>query len=58
MVEWRWDLAPMTARDRNAQNLAEALDFSARTPPISLDALPEEPEQTCPAATNAPHTRP
>jgi len=37
MIEWRWGLAPLTARDANARNLAEALDFSqARTdaPPI------------------------
>jgi phospholipase C len=28
MVEWRWGLAPLTARDAAAANLAGALDFS------------------------------
>ncbi|MGI8664123.1 MAG: alkaline phosphatase family protein [Acidimicrobiales bacterium] len=29
MIEWRWGLAPLTARDANARNLAEVLDFSS-----------------------------
>ena len=28
MIEWRWGLKPLTPRDRNARNIAEALDFS------------------------------
>ncbi len=28
MIEWRWGLAPLTARDRAARNMAEVLDFS------------------------------
>ena len=28
MIEWRWGLPPLTARDANAKNLAEVLDFS------------------------------
>jgi phospholipase C len=28
MIEWRWNLAPLTVRDANANNLAEVLDFS------------------------------
>ncbi|MCU1459057.1 MAG: alkaline phosphatase family protein, partial [Actinomycetia bacterium] len=28
MIEWRWGLKPMTARDKHAKNLADALDFS------------------------------
>jgi hypothetical protein len=28
MIERRWSLRPLTVRDRNANNLAEALDFS------------------------------
>jgi phospholipase C len=28
MIEWRWHLEPLTVRDRTANNLAEALDFS------------------------------
>jgi phospholipase C len=29
MIEWRWGLPPLTARDANARNLAEVLDFSS-----------------------------
>jgi phospholipase C len=29
MIEWRWNLAPLTVRDATANNLALALDFSA-----------------------------
>jgi phospholipase C len=29
LIEWRWQLAPLTVRDAGAQNLAQALDFSA-----------------------------
>lgn len=36
MIEWRWQLPPMTARDGNARNLAEALDFSVRRRPVTL----------------------
>ncbi len=28
MIEWRWNLRPLTVRDSSAQNLALALDFS------------------------------
>ena len=28
MIEWRWNLRPLTVRDAGANNLAEALDFS------------------------------
>jgi phospholipase C len=58
MVEWRWGLEPMRARDRHARNLAEALDFSARAAPIALAPLPAVPERACPAATNVPHAQP
>ncbi len=27
MIEWRWQLKPLTARDANARNLADVLDF-------------------------------
>ena len=36
MIEWRWDLKPMTARDANARNLAEVLDLSSRRDPASV----------------------
>lgn len=29
MIEWRWNLRPLTVRDANATNLTEALDFDA-----------------------------
>jgi len=28
MIEWRWNLRPLTVRDSTANNIAEALDFS------------------------------
>lgn len=28
MIEWRWSLRPLTVRDSNANNLAQALDFA------------------------------
>jgi phospholipase C len=28
MIEWRFDLEPLTQRDATANNLADALDFS------------------------------
>lgn len=36
MIEWRWGLEPMTVRDANAKNLADALDFSSRRDAIVL----------------------
>jgi phospholipase C len=39
MIEWRWGLRPMTARDANAKNLADALDFTTRRDPIDLAAF-------------------
>ena len=29
MIEWRWNLAPLSARDADARNLAEVLDFDS-----------------------------
>ena len=39
MIEWRWGLEPMTARDANAKNLAEALDFRHTREAIDLPAF-------------------
>jgi phospholipase C len=39
MIEWRWNLPPMTARDRNARNFAEVLDFTRRRTPVELPAF-------------------
>jgi phospholipase C len=36
MIEWRWNLEPMTARDRHAANLAKVLDFSEQLKPLML----------------------
>ncbi|HEY2814458.1 MAG TPA: alkaline phosphatase family protein [Acidimicrobiales bacterium] len=41
MIEWRWGLPALTARDANAKNLAETLDFSSPrtdTPDIPVTA--------------------
>jgi hypothetical protein len=38
--------------------MAEVLDFSARTKPTALPALPEAPAQACPASTIVPHAQP
>jgi phospholipase C len=43
MIEWRWGLAPLRDRDRNARNLAELLDFSlqpAAKPNVPVIAVP------------------
>lgn len=55
MIEWRWSLSPMTTRDANARNLAEALDFSTRMQPVAVPNLAPLPDQTCPSSTNAMH---
>jgi phospholipase C len=46
MIEWRWGLEPMSARDRNARNLADVLDFSAARPPAKIPAF-EVPPPVC-----------
>jgi phospholipase C len=51
MIEWRWNLAPLTVRDRTANNLAEALDFRNPSlfapqylvPPVIGTACPSPP---------------
>jgi phospholipase C len=48
MIEWRWGLAPMTARDAHANNLANALDFTARRPALDLPAFTAPPTSPCP----------
>jgi phospholipase C len=39
MIEWRWGLEPMRARDRYAKNFADALDFKTRREAITLPAF-------------------
>jgi len=38
LIEWRWGLEPLTARDRNAAAFLEAFDFAQ--PPRPGIALP------------------
>lgn len=40
MIEWRWDLRPLTVRDAFAHNLATALDFKNRNNAASLYNVP------------------
>jgi phospholipase C len=41
LIEWRWQLAPLTSRDRSAKNLADVLDFGRpNTVPASAIGLP------------------
>lgn len=51
MIEWRFGLPPMTARDKNAKNLAEALDFSTRRDPFELPAFTPPPAVACPSSS-------
>lgn len=46
MIEWRWELAPLTVRDAEAANLAEALDFAnpnTQAAPINAPEVPVVP---------------
>lgn len=47
MIEWRWDLEPMTLRDRHAKNLADALDFKTRRAAVTLPAYEAPPPLVC-----------
>jgi hypothetical protein len=47
MIEWRWSLPAMTARDRSAANLAEVLDFSERRRPVHVPRLDVGPATAC-----------
>ncbi len=52
MIEWRWNLPAMTARDANAKNLADALDFSSTRNPVTLPAFTPAAAEVC---TNTKH---
>jgi len=43
LIEWRWDLEPLTVRDEQANNLAEVLDFKARNQRPKLFSVPPGP---------------
>jgi phospholipase C len=47
MIEWRWSLEPMAARDRHAANLANVLDFSHRRSPVVLPPFDPGPPMRC-----------
>jgi phospholipase C len=49
MIEWRWNLAPMHARDRYAKNLAAALDFSQKREAVDLPKVEVPPTVPRPA---------
>jgi phospholipase C len=50
MIEWRWDLPALTARDADARNIAEALDFTS-APDLTAPRWPVSPAVSlpCPA---------
>jgi phospholipase C len=43
MIEWRWNLRPLTVRDAQANNLAEVLDFSRQNLSAPRFAVPAGP---------------
>jgi phospholipase C len=49
MIEWRWGLEPMHMRDRDAKNLADALDFSSRRAPVDIPKVVVPPTVPRPA---------
>jgi phospholipase C len=49
MIEWRWGLEPMHARDRYARNLADALDFTSRRAPVDIPKVAVPPTVPSPA---------
>ena len=54
MIEWRWNLPPLTVRDATANNLAEALDFKAPSVRAKQFSVPPGPfGETCPVASRA-----
>ena len=55
MIEWRWDLPPLTVRDATANNLADLLDFShpqLEAPTFAVPGLTWP--QVCPAPLSVP----
>ena len=65
MIEWRWDLSPLSVRDATATNLATALDFDKKPkespPQYSVPAVVPvacAPSPAAPAAVVAPRAVP
>jgi len=55
MIEWRWGLQPLTARDANARNLAEVLDFTANNTALPIGSYNPNPEQAQPCGPQSAH---
>jgi phospholipase C len=54
LIEWRWNLDPLTIRDATANNIATALDFEDRKPTAPAFAVPPGPfGEACPTQTAA-----
>jgi phospholipase C len=52
MIEWRWNLAPLTVRDQTANNLADILDFDHRDLTAPAFNVPAGPfGKACPKTT-------
>jgi phospholipase C len=49
LIEWRWDLAPLTPRDAAAENLAAALDFT-NPPDLTAPRWPVPPVVSVPCS--------
>src|SRR2546426_5298755 len=55
LIEWRWNLEPLTVRDATANNLATALDFGKPNRTAPLYAIPPGPYGgACPHTTDTP----
>jgi phospholipase C len=55
MIEWRWNLRPLTIRDASANNLAEVLNFNQPNLTAPSFVVPPGPIDTlCPSAVAAP----
>jgi phospholipase C len=48
LIEWRWGLAPLSARDAAATNIAAALDFSVKIRAASDYSVPQIISPPCP----------
>src|SRR5256885_1539723 len=49
MIEWRWNLEPLTVRDRTANNLAQELDFTRPRLQAAAYSVPPVIGAVCPA---------
>jgi phospholipase C len=50
MIEWRWDLPALSARDEAANNLADALDFNRLHRSVPHYAVPAFTSVACPSS--------